>query len=261
MLCVGDILLRNVVPSADSQVLKQRLLLAVDLRNFARPAMGEDFTHGTLACASGAVDFLLAPTPALTRLFSEWVQSVISDRPSADTERHAPAMSEELQEQFWRLATQCCQRSERLLRKCDFVPESVRLFDIGMKLQEAGVADIFRATDMDASSPKTLGRGYTCGVSNMGVLRTERGVTLDSARSEESKHVPREGHTDGEKGEVRVQEAYFATSHARNGVLFQLSCMTVDDALCGCLQFTSPITTEVEAETFLALLTGILNSL
>jgi hypothetical protein len=261
MLCVGDILLRSAVPSADSQVLKQRLLLAVDLRNFARTAMGEDFTHGTVACASGALDYLLAPTPALTRLSSEWAQTLMQDCLSADTEWHPPAMSEELQEEFWQLATQCCQRSERLLRGCDFVPESVRLFDIGMKLQEAGVADIFRATDVDACSPKTLGRGYTCGVSNMGVLRTARSVGRDSAHLEESKQVPREGNVDREKGKVRVQEAYFATSHASNGVLFQLSCMTVDDALCGCLQFTSPITTEAEAETFLALLTGILNSL
>lgn len=70
---------------------------------------------------------------------------------------------------------------------------------------------------------------------------------------------------------MAVEEAYFATSHARNGVLFQLSCMTVKDMvgdgsgtsgrLCGCLQFTDPITSAEEADYFVEKLLFILKNI
>jgi hypothetical protein len=265
MICVSDLVLRGCVTEVSGGThprLTQRILLAVDLRNFAHNSAGEDFTRGTVACASGAVDYLLTPSQALSRHSREWAQFVVGHPPLLrDLSQRARELSEELREELWLLAAECCKRSESLLRTCRFVPESVRLFDMGMKLQRAGVADIFRATDMDAHSLNTLGRGYTCGVSNMGVMRTVQMMSNIPPPSGAHRPPVKDPSLSAEQGNVRVTEACFATSHARNGVLFQLSCMTVDEALCGCLQFTSPITTEEEAETFLVLLEKLLNNL
>ena len=40
---------------------------------------------------------------------------------------------------------------------------------------------------------------------------------------------------------------YYGTSHARNGVVCQLSCQTTNGALYGCLQYPFPLLTKYEA--------------
>ena len=46
---------------------------------------------------------------------------------------------------------------------------------------------------------------------------------------------------------LRPKGVYYGTSHARNGVVCQLSCQTTNGALFGCLQYPFPILTKYEA--------------
>jgi hypothetical protein len=120
----------------------------------------------------------------------------------------------------------------------DLVPESVRLFGIGME-----VVDILQAVEIDARSG-SLGRGFSTGVSNMGIVDLSPKEMVDGERGDKPS-VPSVGVG---VGGVAVRRGYYATSHARNGVLCQLSSMTIDGALNGCLQFTSPLTSPDEAD-------------
>jgi len=83
---------------------------------------------------------------------------------------------------------------------------------------------------MAAADPSALGREYSCGVSNVGVADI---LPLNSIDIND---------------ELRPKEVYYGTSHARNGVLCQLSCQTMNGELFGCLQFPEPILTRVESD-------------
>ena len=117
--------------------------------------------------------------------------------------------------------TQCCS-----LMHAPPATQSVRLFGLGMRY-----ADILSVVEAEARNPDTLGRGYTCGVSNVGVFSPPADAKL----------APKA---------LRAVAGYYGTSHARSGVYCLLSSITVDGALCGCLQFTAPITPRAEAAAF-----------
>lgn len=102
---------------------------------------------------------------------------------------------------------------------------------------------------MDASSAGTLGRGFSCGLSNMGV------ASFPAATSQKERSSV----------EVALEGVYYGTSQGRNGVLSLLSCMTVGKegsdsvvaekkSLSGCLQFVSPLISAEEADRYLSLL-------
>ena len=203
-----------------------RFLLSVGLRPYGdrtteqagvsggKSPSSSDFTGGTVACAGGAVDFCVKVTAKERQAYRRLIQ-----------EKHSPgAVSVEDLEGIWELARHC-QKKANFLFENDLVPESVRLFDFGMRL-----IPILQAVEMDAGNPETLGRGYTCGVSNVGVVDFLVGDTNKGA---------------GER--LAVEAVYYGTSHARNGVLLQLSCQTVKNRLCGCLQFPYPIVSEENA--------------
>lgn len=176
---------------------KLRFLLSVGLRKFkALEFKSEnplDWTNGTVSSASGAIDFVI-DVPS-TRL--------------ADNQ------------QLWELVQACKEKSNYAINEKNFVPESVKLFDFGMK-----TVDIFQAVEIEANNPSTLGRGYSCSVSNVGNV---------------------EFHESSSK--LLVTGIYFGTSQSQSGVLAQLSCMTVNGTFCGCLQFPYPIITRDLAKT------------
>ena len=124
-------------------------------------------------------------------------------------------------EEVLKLSEACKATGNLIIKDWEFVPESVRLFGIGMK-----VADILRVVELEAKNSASMGRGYSCGVSSMGVC--------DMGDDQRLKLLPSQG--------------YYATSHARNGVLVLLSCMTIDGSFCGCMQFTEPLVNKNEAE-------------
>jgi hypothetical protein len=65
--------------------------------------------------------------------------------------------------EFWRLASESRQQYLDFV-EAGFAPETVRLFDWGMRMVE--INDV---VEKEADNPRTLGRAFTTGVSNMGV--------------------------------------------------------------------------------------------
>jgi hypothetical protein len=203
-----------------------RFLLSVGLRPFGandhldkdRKNMMPDWTQGTVACASGAVDFVVAvPNPQQTSI--------------RDSDKKQ-------QIEFWDLARTCKEKARNIIESECYVPESVRLFGFGMKY-----ADILGIVDIESKNPSTMGRGYSCGVSNVGLVSLP--VSSNPSTS----------------NELQIREGYYGTSHARNGVFCLLSSMTVGDTFCGCLQFTSPFISTEEAKEFKEKLTRMISNL
>jgi hypothetical protein len=184
-----------------------RFLLSVGLRSYGEYGKS-DFTDETVACASGAIDYVISvPKEATT-------SGIMNE--DAGISKKSRFIEEVL-----KLSEACKATGNLIIKDWQFVPESVRLFGIGMK-----VADILRVVELEAKNSASMGRGYSCGVSSMGVC--------DMGDDQRLKLLPSQG--------------YYATSHARNGVLILLSCMTIDGSFCGCLQFTDPLINRNEAE-------------
>lgn len=181
----------------------------------------EDWTQGTVACASGAVDFVVSvpsSTAIQAREMSERdnnVENIYDDNAS---------------ESLWKLAEECRDMAKDIIEVNRYVPESVRLFGFGMKY-----ANILTIVDMEAKNPGTMGRGYSCGVSNVGLVNLPSPPSVSIRNSDSC---------------IRINSAYYGTSHARNGVYCLLSSITVGETFCGCLQFTSPFISKDEAKRF-----------
>jgi len=202
------------------QDIRLRFLLSVGLRPYASKYYKEinkiysnDFTNGTVACAAGAIDYIVPISTKTTSYAQSWTGS-----------------DEEI-EDFFELAKKSKDLANSIM--C-FVPESVRLFGLGMDY-----IDILRVVEMESKNNNNMGRGFSCGVSNMGM------VNFDKNKSDN----------------IQVKEGYYGTSHTRNGVLCQLSCMTIDKSFNGCLQFTSPLTSDDEANIYANRFENILRSI
>ncbi len=81
-----------------------------------------------------------------------------------------------------------------------------------------------------------MGRAYSCGLSNAGLVSF------------------------GSGGGLGVTRAFYGVSHGRNGVTSLLSCMTVSGRLQGCLQFPAPLVSPAEAKEFTSLLVRLLRA-
>lgn len=239
-------------PGLDFTDTKLRFLLSVDLRPFAvnseafrPPATAEDWTGGTVACAAGAVDYIIDVPPALAVIGSK----PISEEDVLSTMPKTSFLSKVCKEKLWYLARESQEQAEQLTKQKNYVPESVRLFGLGMQY-----AEILQTVEADAKNEETLGRGFSCGVSNMGLAKfyTEANTNTQKVLS--------------------VKEAYYGTSHSRNGVLCQLSCMSIandisededgkpiaevsvttqkksdENVFCGNMQFPAPIVSRQQA--------------
>ncbi len=192
--------------ASDYDDINLRFLLSVGLRQYSE-ASKRDFTDETVACASGAIDYVIT-VPKMATISGTMKDDNFST-------------SSLFLEQVIKLSEACKAAGNKIIKDSQFVPESVRLFGIGMK-----VADILRVVELEAKNPESMGRGYSCGVSSMGICSMDDRKTLKLAPS----------------------QGYYATSHARNGVLILLSCMTIDGSFCGCIQFTDPLINKNEAE-------------
>lgn len=203
---VSAVTARYLTPSSAEET-KVRFLLSVGLRPFASKSSAsgveDDFTGSTVACASGAVDYILTCPPPTTT---------------------SSVNNQEFLQALKNIAQQSQSAAKNIINTQNFVPESVQLMDLGFQY-----VDILQAVEIDAKSKVNLGRGYTCGVSNMG-------TTSFPSADEEGKQI--------------ITDVYYGTSHGRNGNIIQLSCLTVEEGgkWCGCLQFPYPIVKEDEAD-------------
>ena len=107
-------------------------------------------------------------------------------------------------------------------------------------------ADILTIVDVEAKNPANMGRGYSCGVSNVGVVN----LPIPSASTVDDENTKGFGEKVKISGNIAIKSAYYGTSHSRNGVFCLLSSMTAGDTLCGCLQFCSPFISRDEAIVF-----------
>ena len=186
-----------------------------------------DWTLGTVACASGAVDFVVSVPGSIATQAKEMSEG------NYETDNVNNNAANDI---LWKLAEECRDKAKDIIDVNKYVPESVRLFGFGMKY-----ADILKIVDMEANNPGTMGRGYSCGVSNVGL------VVLPSPPSDSDVSI-------------RINSAYYGTSHARNGVYCLLSSITIGETFCGCLQFTRPFVSKEEAKCFRDGLLAILRS-
>ncbi|KAG5192997.1 hypothetical protein JKP88DRAFT_291596 [Tribonema minus] len=203
-----------------------KFLLAVDLRPFGAGAPGHqgkpnangggaearalDWTEGAVACAGGAMDWV-AGLPANSG------RALVSGAAGAERD-------------FWRLARRA--RGEMAaFAASGTAREAAAVFDWGMRAIEIG--DV---CEREARRPATLGRAYTCGVSNMG--RYAHAATTGA----------------------RVAALHYATSHSPWGSLYQLSCGTVGGRLCMTFQFAEPIVGRAMGAAFADALVAVLRA-
>eukprot|EP01038_Epipyxis_sp_PR26KG_P010295 gene10295-13840_t len=229
MLLITNLAIQNDVSPNQSNYedIKLRFLLSVGLRPFASPnyidqysTVKSDFTDGSVACTGGAVDYIISQSSFVLKTLNNWFTLIDESKDSNDLDVEEFDLFKNM---FWTLATETKHQADFIINKCQFVPESVRLFSFGMK-----TVDILQAVEIDARNKDSYGRGFSCGVSNVGV------VPFHSKRDKA----------------IEIIESYYATSHSRNGVLCQLSTMSINENLFGCLQFTNPIISDVEGEAF-----------
>jgi hypothetical protein len=153
----------------------------------------------------------------------DWIASVpaLSGRSLRDSVTDSSSSRAAVaQQHFWRLAQQC-KREVSAFAAQNTAREAVSVFDWGMRSIEIG--DV---CEREAARPATLGRAYTCGVSNMGRYPYSSSSSSSSSSSAEA---------------AAVEAIHYATSHSPWGSLYQLSCGTVNDRLCMTFQFAEPI--------------------
>ena len=125
--------------------------------------------------------------------------------------------------------------------------------------------DILQAVEIAGNNKLTLGREYSCGVSNVGVVMLNKENKLNKDKKENKNNifsnifskVIRNSASDV----LAPIAAYYGTSHSRNGVLCQLSCQTLDGELFGCLQFPDPIISQSNAKIYCQKLIDFLENL
>jgi len=189
----------------DDKTRTYKFLVAVDLRPFDENQPGEDWTGGTVASSGGAIDFT-------TNLKDSFVKDVVSSDFLGNADQATT---------FWDLARECREQTLRFIAT-DKVRETAIMFNWGMTY-----VDIREVMKMEAKSPKTLGRLFSSGLSNMGIYKHET-----------------------EHNNLKLKTIHYATSQTITGCLHQLSCGTVKGELCCTYQFTEPISSRQEGEWF-----------
>ncbi|CAE7251901.1 unnamed protein product [Symbiodinium natans] len=185
-----------------------RMLLGVDMRRFAP---GGDWTQGTMAYASGALDFML-------RLLPKSGQAYSAEHENASIRSKIGGVP------FWDLARASAFAVREWAEK-GYAAESTRLFDIGIRLLR--MDNIIRET---ANDPNTLGRAYSVTVSNAGVYG--------------------QGPDDGRYGSLRLDKIYFGISTAISGSFMSASCLTVNGDLLVTAHSAAPVANRSELDSF-----------
>eukprot|EP00546_Thalassionema_frauenfeldii_P022273 CAMPEP_0178907592 /NCGR_PEP_ID=MMETSP0786-20121207/7455_1 /TAXON_ID=186022 /ORGANISM="Thalassionema frauenfeldii, Strain CCMP 1798" /LENGTH=964 /DNA_ID=CAMNT_0020579405 /DNA_START=231 /DNA_END=3125 /DNA_ORIENTATION=+ len=191
-----------------------KVLQSLDMRRF-----GKQLDKGeTSACMAGSMDLIHGP---------------ILDR-SGEKLRNNPT-TERLQS-FWNLA------AEGRNQTTDFIDskgprDAVRVFDFAMT-----VSDMNNLVHLTSESKSSQGRAYSAGVSNVGVYERQKAVRQVG---QTSRDALKNCH-----GDYKIEDVFFATSHARTGCLYQLSAMTIGGELKCTFHPASPIVCERTNEEF-----------
>jgi hypothetical protein len=185
-----------------------KVLQSLDMRRF-----GEQLDKcETVACMAGSMDLLHGPLPDKSG-------QALRDNPSAENLY-----------QFWKLALEGKEQTAAFIES-DGPRHAVRVFDFAMS-----ISDMNNLIHLTAQSKDSQGRAYSAGISNVGVYDRQKAVR----RRDDTEREPLQiSH-----GRYKVEEVFFATSHARTGCLYQVSCLTVDGEMQCTFHPASPVVSE-----------------
>lgn len=215
LMASSDILHSDAQPGSKSHPYK--LLVAVDMRPYGVNTTGEqqtnksDWTGGTVACAGGALDYVTKIPDGSGR--------VLTRKVSGGEGGLTFAAAKDL---FWAKAAECKEEIRALLAG-QTARESVAVFEFLMKQM-----DLWESCARMGRNPDTLGRAYSCGLSNMGPYPFETTI-----------------------GPVKLDSVFYGTSQTLCGSLFQVSCGSVGGKLCLNFQGMSPLLSREEAKDYL----------
>ena len=154
---------KNSIESQFIKGMKLRFLLSVGLRPFGKNNSNnsnsnngsnngsnnpQDFTDGTVACASGAIDYVLPVSDILAKSTYQVYKHHTGVKDNGQQFNKIDDFTS-----FWLLAKTCKDTANNLIQNYKFIPESVRLFGLGMKY-----AEILPLVENEAKNPATLGR-------------------------------------------------------------------------------------------------------
>jgi hypothetical protein len=98
------------------------------------------------------------------------------------------------------------------------------------------ISDMNNLVHLTSQSKDSQGRAYSAGITNVGVYDRQPAFQ----REGESERTPLKV----KHGRFKVKDIFFATSHARTGCLYQVSCLTVDGEMKMTFHPVSPIVSE-----------------
>jgi hypothetical protein len=191
-----------------NQSRNYKVLQSLDMRRFGEQLDGGD----TVACMAGSMDLLHGP---------------LTDR-SGQALRRNP--TKERLADFWNLAREGKKQTEAFIAS-DGPRNAVRVFDFAM-----AVSDMNNLVHLTSQSKDSKGRAYSAGITNVGVFDRQPAFIRES----ESEPTPLKV----KHGRFKVEDIFFATSHARTGCLYQVSCLTVGGELKLTSHPVSPIVSE-----------------
>jgi len=191
-----------------------KVLQSLDMRRF-----GEQLDKGeTSACMAGSMDLIHGP---------------ILDR-SGEKLRKNPTL--ERVDRFWKLASEGKNQTAAFIESKG-PRDAVRVFDFAMT-----ISDMNNLVYLTSESKSSQGRAYSAGVSNVGVYERQKSVRqIGQIARDTLKNT---------HGDYRIEDVFFATSHARTGCLYQLSAMTIGGELKCTFHPASPIVSEETNEKF-----------
>ena len=211
-----------------------KVLQSLDMRRF-----GEQLDKcETVACMAGSMDLLHGPLPDKSG-------QALRDNTSAENLY-----------QFWKLALEGKEQTAAFIES-DGPRHAVRVFDFAMS-----ISDMNNLIHLTAQSKDTQGRAYSAGISNVGVYDRQKAVRrrddierdlLQVSLSVVQKVALKRNMYSSSfnaflvqisHGRYTVEEVFFATSHARTGCLYQVSCLTVDGEMQCTFHPASPVVSE-----------------
>ncbi len=191
-----------------------KVLQSLDMRRFGSNINSCD----TVSCMAGSHDLILGPLP------------------DNSGKRIRQVKGADLEKDFWSIAKVSKEQTINFIEN-DGPEEATRVFDFAMS-----ISDMNNLVYLSAQSKDTLGRAYSAGVVNAGVFEKQKAV---SRREETERDSLKTKH-----GRFEIQEVFYATSHARSGCLYQISCLTVNNELMCTFHPASPVVTEEKNEEF-----------
>jgi len=186
-----------------------KVLQSLDMRRFgAKIDKGE-----TISCQAGSMDLILGPVPD-------------------HRGEHLRSLSSADCASFWDIAKESFVQTSRFI-KSKMPEEAVRIFDAGMSISEMN-----QLVHLEGKSKVSQGRGYSAGITNAGSYGRQKASARNNVEKQE---FVKEKH-----GRYQILDVFYATSHARTGCLFPVSCLTVSGRIQCSFHPPSPL---VSAET------------